>query len=143
MDVFFSFRPTVKRGTVYPMEMIKNKEVPGRALQARIKDKKSRTYYLHTEDREEQEYPWADDSGYLMVWIRHPNAFPPKPGVIPDERWYLTPRGAVVREPWDLPDEAVTGSDVDPVRENVEVRKTGMCDACYQVYSTTGRCGCS
>lgn len=143
MDVFFCFRPTEKRGTVYPMEFLKNKEVPGRLLQKRIREKKSRTFYLHTDNEEEQDYPWADITGYLMVWIRWAGAAPPKPGVIPDERWYLTERGAVVRDPWDLPDEAVTGADVDPMRETQVIRTAGVCGACQQVYSVTGLCGCS
>ena len=143
MDVFFSFRPTAKQGTVYPMELVKNQEVPGRTLQKRIKNGRSRTFYLHADNDEEQEYSSADGSGYLMVWLRWSGAFPPKPGVIPDERWYLTPRGAVVREAWDLPDEAVTGADVDVLRPTQVLRTAGVCESCHQVYSVTGLCGCS
>ena len=130
MDVYFCFRPTKRRGTVYPLEFVRNKEVPGRLLQTRIRTKTSRTLYLHSGNEEEEKYPWADESGYLMVWVRWAGALPPKPGVIPDERWYLTDRGAVVRDPWDLPDEAVTGSDVDVVRTSLETDRSATCEFC-------------
>lgn len=126
------------------MEKTKNKEVPGRILQRRIRDKQSRTFLLHLDENREEAFPTADRTGYLMVWLRRGGSLPPKPNVFPDERWYLTPLGAVVRDVWDLPDESVDGSDVDPVLVQQYVPIVdGICKGCDQLPALNGRCGCS
>lgn len=128
---------------VYQLEMITNKETPGRVLQKRTREKVSRTYYVYGDNDGTQDYPTADASGYLMVWLQRIGGPAPKDGALPDEVWEMNENGKVIHYIWDLPDSALTGDDVDQATAHEQVEKLPICQSCYQVYAYNGRCGCT
>jgi hypothetical protein len=134
------------------LELFPSREVAGRLLRARIKDRRSKTYLLTENprkyERPEQDFPLTETTASLAVWLRTMADGPPGPTVIPDERWSIAPTGGLLRAPWHPrlvpPIHKIVRPEPEPV---IPVRAAppvmAACEACFQIPTVTNMCGCS
>lgn len=116
MAVYALYVPTAERGVSgIRMERFDSRELAGRVLKERNATKHSKTFYLGDPEvsryeRPEADFPLADGTGYMRVFLRR--AADPAPGLrdVPDEEWFLREggrRGVLVREPWTVGREKI------------------------------------
>jgi hypothetical protein len=170
MPVYALYVPTGRRPVSgIGMEKFASRELTGRVLRERNATGRSRAFYVGAptpkgfSDRPVREFPLADETGYMRVFLRY--ARDPVPGLLdrPDEEWIVVEGGAqgvVVRMPWSDGDgsEALDGVDrvhvvpggarfksVDyEVRTPTTVKPVAEpCPSCFLVPSVTHRCNCS
>lgn len=161
MPVYALYIPTARRPvTGIGMEVFTSRELTGRVLKERNATGRSKSFYVadgkQPWDREPVEFPMADETGYMRVFLRY--ATDPVPDLLdtPDEEWLVEDTGKVTRLPWGGASEQVAQADdklyVVPqqVVPDYEVRTPTSvkpavkpCGSCFMVPSVTGRCGCS
>ncbi len=105
MTVYALYRPSQEGDTVMPMEAFPNIERAKSALQIRAAKQRSATWYLSDRAQmypyPEADFPEADHSGYMAVWMGRSHQLPPHPTDQPQELWALDARGEVVRRTWN------------------------------------------
>lgn len=128
--VYFVFRDNaraVPKDVV--LEQCMNREHPGRMLQQRARTQHSRLYPApYTFDSGiPTDFPEADMTASMMIWIRRTADPLPLGATTPDEVWTLTERGAVIRSPFAYaevePEPAPRAPLVRPVRAVREPRR--------------------
>lgn len=150
MAVYVAYRESSLRSTGLgtELELLPSQEHAGRVLRRRVRLHHSETYYLHQDPkvwhalRPQRDFPGTDHSAYFMVWLLAKAQGLPRADQRPHERWTVTDRGGLVRTAWTGP-HTLLGDDDIPVPARTLVPAAAVCGSCYQIPSTTGRCGCS
>lgn len=128
MAVYGIYVPTARTPTSgLEMELFPSREQTGRNLLERCELGAGSTYWLRDPiygrnrvwPRPIHQWPDADETGYMRVFLRY--AADPVPGLLdePDEEWLVNPggkRGVVVRLPWEASDGEVLRLAKDGVR---------------------------
>lgn len=120
MTVYVKHRLSAGSTEQFQLEAFPSIERAASALQVRARVQRSTAYPLAVDQGSTQPWPWeshdfpgADRTGSMAVWLRkRPADLPPAPDEPPQERWTLTDGGAVQRQPWP---EDMAPVQADPV----------------------------
>jgi hypothetical protein len=120
MAVYALYIPTAKRPVSgVGLERFPSREVTGRILLQRNNTGRSRTFYVTSAkvswiERPEEEFPLADETGYMRVFLRRSADSVPDLLDTPDEEWVVREggkRGVVQRLRWAEGQEKLTIAD--------------------------------
>lgn len=119
MAVYALYIPTARRPAPGAgMERFNSRELTGRVLRERNATRRSKTFYVadgkQPWDRPETEFPQADETGYMRVFLRYAKDPVPDLTDTPDEEWIVESggrQGKVARLPWNDNDEQLTAQE--------------------------------